>query len=55
MYNLIFGIITGTDNNNNNNNNKMFNTMVVRMRQWRQVAFQILGNFYLNIYLFMEY
>ena len=28
MYNLIFGIITGTDNNNNN---KMFNTIIEQL------------------------
>ena len=32
MYNLIFGIITGTDNNNNNNNNKMFNTIIEQLK-----------------------
>ena len=31
MYNLIFGIITGTDNNNNNNN-KMFNTIIEQLK-----------------------
>ena len=30
MYNLIFGIITGTDNNNNNN--KMFNTIIEQLK-----------------------
>ena len=29
MYNLIFGIITGTDNNNNN---KMFNTIIEQLQ-----------------------
>ena len=28
MYNLIFGIITGTDNNNN----KMFNTIIEQLK-----------------------
>ena len=32
MYNLIFRIITGTDNNNNNNNNKMFNTIIEQLK-----------------------
>ena len=29
MYNLIFGIITGTDNNNNN---KMFKTIIEQLK-----------------------